>query len=338
MAANDSGSEVDNKSWSCADVVSKNTYAQYMFVYAIGPVCISGIILNVLNIKTFTKINKDKLLGVYLLRCLAYSDITVLSTSFIIFSLRRLLGQIITGDHVFHAIYGEFEIIPHLYYAFVIPYFISLQVRNHMMVLVALERFLKLTFPLKAKTISTQGNANKAIVFVIILAIGCNIWRYWWFYFTTEGEGDNPCFPSGITRLKKHPEGDEADRMVYLTIMFVAPLGLLLLLNIVVITSLMKSLSRSQQLSKTNDKSQAAQHQLSLMTGCICTLFFICEVPACINRIVAPILVKNSVLWEIGVTIRKAGLMLITLDSSSNFFIYLVTNRKFRSILNCSTK
>jgi hypothetical protein len=157
-------------------------------------------------------------------------------------------------------------------------------------------------------------------------------------YFTTEGERNDPCFPGGLRRIKRHPQGEEVDRFFYLAIIFALPLGLLLLLNIVVIGSLIRSMRKAEQLARSNEKSQAAQHQLSLMTGCICTLFFICEVPGCVDRILAQIFSETNPIdgisfWIVAAAIRKVGLLLITLDSTLNFFIYFITNKKFRSVL-----
>jgi hypothetical protein len=111
-----------------------------MYICGIGPVCIIGVALNILNAKTFRRMNIEKLIGIYLLSCLAYCDMALLSISFILFPLRHIVARLHKGNDVLNAIYGEFEILPYMYYSAEIPYFISLEVRNHMMVLVALER------------------------------------------------------------------------------------------------------------------------------------------------------------------------------------------------------
>ncbi|XP_064622818.1 probable G-protein coupled receptor 139 [Lineus longissimus] len=320
------------KSRVCIYDTAKFTYTHNMYVFGVGCICIVGLILNVLNARTFAVMEKGKSLVLYLLRILAFSDGAVLITSFVIFPLRHTVARIVNGDDVF--IKGDLEIMPYIYFPVETPYFISVEVRNHMMVLLAIDRFIKLIFPLKGKLIATRSNANKAIVFIVVLAFACNLWRYWWMYV---GKNTDPCHPDDQDRVKRRGPGQLGyyiDWAMYIAVLFAVPLLLLLILNLAVIISLISNMAKTRQL-RTTDSNEAAQHQLSVMTACTCTLFLICELPACIDRVgqIYVALAGGAAYWRIGGFIRKAGLLLTVLDSSLNFFIYMLTNRKFRSTL-----
>ena len=123
---------------ACSYDIERKTYTHNMFVFGIGITSIIGIVLNVLNARVFTKMSTGKSLVLYLLRVLAYSDLSLLVVSFILFPFRHIVARIVDSDEFFRN--GDFQVMPYIYYPFVTPYFICVQVRNHMMVFVALER------------------------------------------------------------------------------------------------------------------------------------------------------------------------------------------------------
>ena len=115
---------------------------------------------------------------------------------------------------------------------------------------------------------------------------------------------------------------------------FITPMLLLLVLNIGVVLSLIIGTRRSRSEVSTN-KSVIAQRQLSIIAASVITVFFICESPQAVQRFfrVLGIAVADEGSWSHW--INKLGLLLSTVDSAANFFIYLATNRPFRREAFC---
>jgi hypothetical protein len=111
-----------------------------IYVYGMGTICPIGIVLNILNVYIFTKINRTQSLGLYLLRSLAFSDFALLVISYIAFPLRHMIARHeMADDYVFFQ-RADTQVLPYLYYPMHVPYYISIQVRNHIMVVIALDR------------------------------------------------------------------------------------------------------------------------------------------------------------------------------------------------------
>jgi hypothetical protein len=194
-------------------------------------------------------------------------------------------------------------------------------------------RFGQLTFPLKAKIYATRENANKILVGIVVLGLACNLWRYAWNFLSDEPgplEG-HPCFPKGLLWVRGQVWGRKPDHYIYVFVIFIVPLFLLLFLNFGVVYSLISGMRKKGMSAQSKSKSDAAQHRLTVTATCLITLFVICEIPSCLDRILR--LVGYAV-QELGNFSRKAGICLLLVDSSLNFFIYFVTIRAFRRQLH----
>jgi hypothetical protein len=153
------------------------------------------------------------------------------------------------------------------------------------------------------------------------------VWRYWWAFLSYDGKAGNPCYPNGMVFMNKRPWGRAVDNYTYVCVLFITPLILLIILNFGVVFSLITSNGKNE-FSLSSKKRQVAQRKLSLMATCLISLFFICETPACIDRIMRLAGYQLTTFDPI----RKSGLFLIVIDSSLNFFVYIATNEKFREV------
>jgi hypothetical protein len=109
-----------------------------VFIYGIGTLCVMGFILNAFNLLIFKRIDHGSSAGIFLLRILAVSDLAFLSASFLYFTVRHIVGEIRIGSLVNYI--SDLQVEPVIFYATYTPYYITMQTRNLLILLIAIDR------------------------------------------------------------------------------------------------------------------------------------------------------------------------------------------------------
>jgi hypothetical protein len=304
-----------------------NTF--YLYIFAITPTSIIGVILNAIILFVLRKVQKQTIAtSAFLLRMLAGCDIFFLLCCLVFFFIRHIVVYVNHRTTIFTR--GDNYIGGDIFYWSLPWYFSSLQARNSLIVLITLERFLHIVFPLWARTHCTESHFGKAVAFVICLSLACNMPRYWSLEFV---DVNNPCTGFPEIRIKGKPWQGTYDGYLYLFGMVLLPLLLVYLMNVVLIVSLRKAIRRRTMMTtgeKGGEQEDRANRQATLMVISILVVFTLCETPATVDRLAGMAGLQLFSDRRYHAHFRKFALFLIVVDSTMNFVAYCVSNRTFR--------
>ncbi|XP_074641414.1 FMRFamide receptor-like [Tubulanus polymorphus] len=326
-----------DKKMMCRSRHAVSVFIYYVNVALIGPVAITGVILNVINI---IALNRQRMAAaaVFMLEFLALLDIGVLITGFIYFVLRYMYGNRGVSKHGFYYSGWGFNLslalkIDPLYNAL-------LQTRNWCLVLISVDRLIVILAPLKAKIWSTRKNAIKSIAVLVVFDVVLRVLNSLYvqkFHLTL---GTNLC--TGETHLKArkisplNPATIYAiENASYIVCFVTLPLILLIIINAVLITSLAKSQKSRESMTQNDQRVTSGHKQATKMIVGIITVFIICESAPSIDRL-AKLFLKHGYPRAIEIKLnylRRISLFLVIADSSLNFFVYFFSNFKFRLVV-----
>jgi hypothetical protein len=295
-------------------------------MFGITPVAVLGAILNIINLIVL-RMHKTSLTSVFLLRILAGCDLFFLVTSLVFFTLRHAVVYITNRKVIFGR--RDTFIGVEIFYATIPIYFCSLQARNWLVVLLTVERFLNIVFPLWAKTTCSIRNFTKIIMFVFVSSLACHLPRFWSQYLIKE---INPC--TGLTEfsIKARQWETTYDQYVYIIALVLVPLFLIYILNTFLIIALRRAMVRRSKMAADGQQKDQGQNQATMTVVSVVILFTICETPASMDRLAGLAGFSQSFAPD-GLFrnyMRKVGLLLIVFDSSVNFVAYCASNRTFR--------
>lgn len=300
-----------------------------IYIYGITPITIVGVIFNIITLFVLNS-QKSNLNSIYLLKLLAISDMVFLIDCLFFYSIRHLSAYAWTGDEVFKR--SDPKIGSPIFVAVVPIYFMAQQNRNWLVIIITVERFLNLMFPLWARATLTKRFVNYLFAANVVVSIGCNMYYYWAFRIVS---GTDPCTgtPEMTIDLTEWVAwGREIDKYMYVIMTAILPLLLLYIMNITLIISLRRMFQRREGMT-ADMKETKAQKQATTMVLAITVLFTICETPASLDRIATfagVTFAADDLFYNYG---RKVGLLLVVLDSAVNFVAYVVSNRPFRRTL-----
>jgi hypothetical protein len=306
----------------------KQVYADVFYLYtcAITPVALLGIILNVINVVVLRQIQNAAHTSVFLLRLLAGCDLFFLTMCLVYFSVRHITSYIINRDEVFGL--NDVQIGPKIFWATLPWYFIPLQTRNWLVVMITFERFLNIVFPLWARSHCNNANLSKVFAVVVVSALACHLPRY---FSNGLMEYINPCTDLQDIHVYSKAWNWNIDKINLAMVVFV-PLFSIYIMNIILLITLRRAMSKRSAIAGTTGKEQTdrGQRQATLTVISLVIVYTICETPASIDVLV----------WIAGIRLahddifvnysRKIGLFLIVVDSSVNFIAYCSSNSKFR--------
>ncbi|XP_064645919.1 FMRFamide receptor-like [Lineus longissimus] len=306
-----------------------NTF--YLYMFAITPTSIMGIVLNAIILIVLGKQQKNAVAtSVFLLRILAGCDIFFLLCCLVFFFIRHMVVYFEHRTAIFTR--GDNYIGGDIFYWSIPWYFAALQSRNGLIVLITLERFLNIVFPLWARPYCTEKNFGKAAIGIILLSLSCNMPTYW---FLEQINVSNPCTGNPEVQIRARPGSRRRtyDSYLYLLGMVVVPLSLVYVMNVVLIISLRKAIRRRSKMTggeTGKDQEEKANRQATLMVVSILIVFTLCETPATVDRLAGLAGLQLFPDRRYHDYFRKFGLLLIVVDSAMNFVAYCITNRTFR--------
>ena len=290
-----------------------------MYVGGIGTIALVGLAFNVINI-TLLRHQRSNINSILLLQYLAVTDILFLLVCFAYFPLRHLLTLIIYGDEIFKD--DDWYQLPHILSVVHPLFYITQNFRNWTVVLITIDRFLSIAFPLWARSALTKQRLKVAfIVLGVVSAWPARLWLNMYFrpYF-------NKCFNREAFWMDfKFPYFG----YYYTFTTVVIPMMLIYLMNIILIYVMRRSYRTRAKLRQQKQDSKQ-QRQVNAMVISMMVVFTLCETLACVDRLMTAAGMKFPKHSKFKNYSRKLGLLLNVVDSAFNFLAYCASNPSFR--------
>ncbi|XP_064622656.1 P2Y purinoceptor 12-like [Lineus longissimus] len=308
----------------------------YIYIYLISPTNVVGLCLNSLCMVIFHRM-KSKMTYIYLLKALALSDISYILVCFMYFTVRHLLALVEQGSK---EVYGRWDpdIGPVLFYATGPLYYVTQHIRNWLTVLISIDRFIHLVFPMWAIKQCTKKALNKWILLIVWVAMACNLPRYAAYFII---DAPNACKAGEQGMAIEFASWMWLHNSAVGTILIVVtPLIILYVMNSLLIFNLRQSASKRMTLrgNKPTDAETQRQQQQRATTVVIsvAVIFTFCETPGCMHRLAILAGVNFEPDDPFFNYALKIALWLTTANSAMNFFAYVTFNKSFRKTLRDS--
>ena len=314
--------------------------AEQIFTDYIQPgVCIFGIMCNILNIIVLTRPKLKESPYTYLLG-LAVADLGVLLMIFIRCGISRRFGA---------GVYGW-----QLYNGYIYLPFANMFSNASVWITVCLtiERWISVTFPLRAKTVCTKQYARKTMLGVAVVACIINVPRFFTREIVSDNQGsDGRVRYTAVSSDFEQSKIYETITWIYIACVHVVPYLTITVLNTCLLRMVYKANRDRAELNETNVTNNITVHvlreQRRLTVTCISIicLFLVCVVPtAFANHPVAYALFGGSQPPE--EFFRKSFYRLLsmvtntllTCNLSLNFLLYCLFNQKFYNTLKHTTQ
>uniref|UniRef100_A0A1B0CRX1 G-protein coupled receptors family 1 profile domain-containing protein n=2 Tax=Lutzomyia longipalpis TaxID=7200 RepID=A0A1B0CRX1_LUTLO len=268
---------------------------------------ILGILGNVLSMVILSRPQMRSSIN-YLLIGLARCDIVLIITSVLLFGIPSIYPY--TGYLFFYHYYIFPNISPYVFPIAMVAQTASI----YLTFTVTLERFVAVCHPLRVRALCTYGRA-KAILY--------NLPRFF------EVSVIEHVFKGGVvycviaSEMRSNPNYIEIYiHWLYLIFIYVLPFSQLAILNALIYAQVRRANRERQRLSRTEKR----EIGLATMLLCVVIVFFLCNVLAMINNIMEAFYdTTNDYLVN-------TSNLLVTINSSVNFIIYVIFGEKFKRI------
>ncbi|KAL5240400.1 hypothetical protein ACI65C_007810 [Semiaphis heraclei] len=277
-----------------------------------------GILGNVISMVILSRPQMKSSIN-YLLIGLARCDTVLIITSMLLFGLPVIYPA--TG-HLFNYYFKVYPLIAPVVYPIAM---VSQTVSVYLTLTVTLERFVAVCHPLRARSLCTYGRARAYVVATIAFAVLYNVTRF-------MEVRVQKCMHTGYNQFvyQVYPTDLRNNRdyisiyihWMYLLIMYFIPFGSLAVLNAAIYRQVRRANRERQRLSRL----QKREIGLATMLLCVVVVFLQCNVWA---------LIANVVEAFYGITVDhlvKVSNLLVTINSSVNFVIYVIFGEKFKRL------
>lgn len=276
-----------------------------------------GIFGNILSIIILSRPQMRSSIN-YLLIALARCDIILIVTSILLFGFPAIYEY--TGQLFVYYFY----VFPHIS-----PYFFPVAMCAHtasvyLTFTVTLERFVAVCHPLRARALCTYGRAKLYVIGCWTFSLLFNLPHFWEVIVRPVQLDENTvvyCLgPSDFRR-----DRDYINIYIHwmpLVVLYIIPFTTLAILNTLIYRQVRKANRERQRLSRTEKR----EIGLATMLLCVVLVFFLCNVLSMINNIM------EAIYEIINEYLVKSSNLLVTLNSSINFVIYVVFGEKFKRI------
>uniref|UniRef100_A0A0N5C447 G_PROTEIN_RECEP_F1_2 domain-containing protein n=1 Tax=Strongyloides papillosus TaxID=174720 RepID=A0A0N5C447_STREA len=316
---------------TCHIVYSFYEYPEIILLGVVAfPLIIFGIINNILSILIFThELMKTSSINWYL-TIISLSDTIILISAFFVLTLPRL-GEFIElwGAVSLRQVYF---LAPYMYGMMTMAQTISVWMTTG----VSLHRYAGVCFPFESISLLRPKKVRTFIGSILIFSIVFNSSRFF------EVNVVNDCYRTNIeysipvimpTLLRIN----EAYRTIffgwaYTIVMFIIPFIVLIFVNTAVVSVIHKSnrlhLTQGSD-SMTFKKSETKERQTTIMLVAIVIVFLACNVLAFVVNIMENLNLMGS-LYN---TLVWFNNLLVLVNASCNFLIYLIFSDKYRALL-----
>ncbi|XP_074658672.1 galanin receptor type 2-like [Tubulanus polymorphus] len=316
-------------------------FSFYLFAFVIFPVCAIAIVVNILTLVVLRQLDNSS----------AYRGIKILAVFDLLFSLDMFFMYPVRIVRVHHTL-GEalFRFDDWTFgwdiSTVTLPFFFPLLLlRNWTVVLVSVERFLAVRFPF-----THQNILKTKIVVVVVVVFGLGSFGLFWHFIAPDRSpslwrwrclkpGQYAYVLEGKTLLEPEIKQKYAvpDRYSFTIGGVVLPIVGVIVSNCLLMTAL-KSAKKQRgkfvnatTMSRTSTQSAQQSKQILKMVTIVVIFFFVCEMPGSVDRLLVLFRVDTKFLSvETKMVFRKLALLLTIVDSCGNFFIYCLTNARFR--------
>ena len=306
------------------DVECKN-FLFIIYVIIFGPICLFGLIGNVLSVIVMQWEKKNHV-ATFLLQSLAMADnLFLLTTGFV---------QIYSAVTLFFD-YDDVWVGPYLK-TYVWPLVHITQLGTiWMTVLIAANRYIAVCRPFQAPTLCT---INKVRIQVLSVAIFCFVYcipRFLEVHIGyTFSEVDNTTYPQAVPYLVKDKLYNIIyENVLYCLFVFLGPLVILLVLNVCLIRELWRARKRMSQLPGQTDDEEANITQVMIF---IMFIFVVCQAPAFLNQLLN--YTETYACYKPYLYYFHLSNLLVSTNSASNFIVYCAFRKQFRDRLRAFCK
>ncbi|KAL9902177.1 FMRFamide Receptor isoform 1-T7 [Glossina fuscipes fuscipes] len=313
---------IENWTKTCENVYdpqsSSNLLEFWVCGIALNLVGILGIIGNIISMIILSRPQMRSSIN-YLLIGLACCDTILIVTSMLLFGIPSVYP---------HS--GYFFLYYNYVYPFISPAVFPIAViaqtaSIYMTFTVTLERYVAVCHPLKARALCTYGRAKIYFVVCIIFALLYNLPRFWEVLTVTYQPPGSPVVlhcvrPSPLRRNLTYI--NIYIHWCYLIVNYIIPFLTLAILNCLIYRQVKRANRERQRLSR----SEKREIGLATMLLCVVVVFFL------FNFLALVLNISEAFYNFIDPSLTKISNLLVTINSSCNFLIYVIFGEKFKRI------
>lgn len=249
---------------------------------------------------------------------LARCDTVLILTSILLFGVSAIYPQ--TG----YLRYYYLRLLPEISRV-VYPLAMSAQTASvYLTLTVTLERYVAVCHPLRARAICTYGRARIYVVVIICFSICYNIPRFFEVDLS-EYEDQEFGFVYCITASEMRSDQSYINiyiHWLYLIFIYFIPFLSITFFNLMIYRQVRKANRERQRLSRTEKR----EIGLATMLFCVVIVFICCNILALLINII------EAFSGIINDRLVKTSNLLVTINSSVNFIIYVIFGEKFKRI------
>lgn len=254
----------------------------------------------------------------YLLIGLARCDTILIITSMLLFGIPAIYPYTGFLRYYYFRLYPDISKV-------VYPLAMIVQTAScYLTLTVTLERYVAVCHPLRARALCTYGRARLYVIVIILFSICYNVPR-----FFEVDQREYPDVEFGIvfcivaTDLRaEHLYINIYIHWLYLVFIYFIPFFGLFFFNAMIYQQVRKANRERQRLSRTEKR----EIGLATMLFCVVIVFLSCNIIALLINII------EAFTGEIHDRLVKTSNLLVTINSSVNFIIYVTFGEKFKRI------
>lgn len=301
--------EYDNQGYEAFDF--------YMSGIVLNCVGIVGLLGNILSMIILSRPHMRSSIN-YLLIGLARSDTILIITSILLFGLRSIYPY--TGRMFYYFYFIMPQIVPVLF-----PLASAAQTAtSYLTLMVSLERYVAVCHPLRARALCTYGRSKYYVIFCATIAVLFNFIRLWEVQVV---EYDSPIL--GVVYCARASALRRNETYItiyvhwcYLVVNEFIPFFGLTVFNVLIYLQVRKANRERQRLSR----SEKREIGLATMLLFVVIVFFAC------NCLALVINIHEAFYGATNDDLIVVSNLLVTLNSSVNFIIYVIFGEKFKRI------
>lgn len=308
--------QTNEKCWEY-DQLWENGFEFYMNGIVLNLVAIVGLLGNILSMIILSRPHMRSSIN-YLLIGLARSDTILIITSMLLFGLRSIYPY--TGYTFFYYYFIMPQIIPVIF-----PLASAAQTASsYLTLMVSLERYVAVCHPLRARALCTYGRSKYYVIFCATIAVLFNFIRMWEVQVV---EYESPrlglvycAVPSALRQNEEYIK--IYVHWGYLIVNEFIPFFGLTVFNVLIYLQVRKANRERQRLSR----SEKREIGLATMLLFVVIVFFVCNLLALVINI------HEAFYGTTNDNLIVISNLMVTLNSSVNFIIYVIFGEKFKRI------